>query len=41
MEGFRKGASFYAGALLVGFILGIQKDRGRAQGTDISVHWEL
>ena len=41
MEGSRKGASFYAGALLGGFILRIQKDRGWDQGTDISVHWEL
>jgi hypothetical protein len=42
MEGSRKGASFYIGALLGGSILGIQKDTGRrAQGMDMSIHWEL
>jgi hypothetical protein len=36
MEGSGKGASFYAGALLGGSILGIQKDMGRrAQEMDM------
>jgi hypothetical protein len=41
MEGSGKGASFFAGALLEGSFLGIQKDMRRAQGTNMSVHWEF
>jgi len=37
--GSGKGASFNAGAPLVGFFLGTWKDMGRrAQGTDITLH---
>jgi hypothetical protein len=38
MEGYRKGASLFAGALLGGSFLGIRKVmERRAQGTDMSV----
>jgi len=42
MEGSRKGASFFVGALLGGSLLVIQKDRGRrAERMDMSVPREL
>jgi len=39
MEGSGKAAPLYAGALLGGSILGIQKNTGSVDGCH--VHWEL